>query len=472
MEVFATCGTLRRTMAMVTLRSPLRELAGGQKELQIEGSTVGEVIEQLERGHPRLTGWVLDEHGCIRQHVLLFVNGEKAELARTVGPADTVHVLPAISGGALQTAVEPATVALDPADVAELLVGTRKGLILLRGPRGGPMEVVSRKFDGQVCEFAVRDPRSGAYFASVTHGQHGPRLYRTNDPLGDWEQADGPAFPEDADWTLERIWFVQPGIEPDVLWAGVAPAALFKSEDGGRSWQLNRGLFDHPTRPSWQPGAGGLALHSICVWPGEPDRLAIAISAAGVWLSDDGGASWRNGNRGLIPRYMPPEARQDTIQLCVHNMHRAALEPTTLYMQFHGGVYRSDDAGESWEDIGTEHGLPSDFGFPMVVDPNDPDRAFVIPLTSDGDRITPEGRMRVYETKDRGRTWWPLQDGLPSGDAFLTILRQAFGHDGRDPLGLYFGAESGEVFGSADGGRMWATVAEHLPPVYSVRSSR
>jgi photosystem II stability/assembly factor-like uncharacterized protein len=140
-------------------------------------------------------------------------------------------------------------------------------------------------------------------------------------------------------------------------------------------------------------------------------------------------------------------------------------------MQFHGGVYRSDDAGESWEDIGSGGGLPSDFGFPMAIDPADPDRAFVIPLNSDGDRVTPEGKVRVFETRDRGETWWPLTEGLPQDDAYLTILRQAFGHDGKSPLGLYFGAESGEVFGSADGGATWATVADHLPPVYSVRVS-
>jgi photosystem II stability/assembly factor-like uncharacterized protein len=353
--------------------------------------------------------------------------------------------------------------------MTELLVGTRKGLVVLRGGGAGTFEMAARAFPGEVVEFATRDPRSGLYFACVTHGQFGPHLFFADAPTGNWEQAEGPAFPPAAGAAVERIWVLQPGAADGELWCGVAPAALFRSSDGGRSWSLVEGLWNVPERVHWEGGAGGLCLHSICPWPGEPRRLAVGISSAGVWLTEDGGKTWRRGVGGLVPRYLPEEARAGTHIHCVHNMHRAPLQPATLYMQFHGGVYRSDDGGEGWIDIGTDRALPSDFGFPLAIDPNDPDRAFVIPLAADADRVTPGGRLRVYETRDRGNTWTALEKGLPQSGAYLTVLRQAFCSDGSKPLGLYFGAQSGELFGSADGGRTWATVAARLPPILSVR---
>ena len=352
--------------------------------------------------------------------------------------------------------------------MTEVLVGTKKGLFVLHGEAGNPFEIAARAFPGDVVEFAIRDPRTGRYFASVTSGFYGPRLMFVDDPAGEWQQAKGPAFPADIpDKAIERIWVMKPGEADGVLYAGVDPASLFVSTDDGETWELNRGLWNVPTRPEWNPGLGGLALHSICPWPGDPNRLAIGISAAGVWITEDGGDTWRTGYPGLVPRYLPEDQWETSDALCVHNMHRAPLRPERLFMQFHGSVYRSDDRGETWIDIAG--GLPSGFGFPLAIDPTDPDSAFVIPLVGAEDRTPPEHKMRVFETRDAGASWTALGDGLPTHDAYLTVYRQAFGTDGGSPLGLYFGATSGTVFGSGDGGATWFTAADHLAPVTSVR---
>jgi hypothetical protein len=285
--------------------------------------------------------------------------------------------------------------------MTELLVGTKKGLFALAGAPGEPFEITARAFAGEPVEYAMRDPRSGRVIASVTSPFYGPKLWYADDPAGEWQQASGVALPGGGDAALERIWVIVPGEEEGTLYAGGDPGVLFESRDGGESWELNAGLWEHPTRDSWQPGAGGLCLHSISTWPGDPDRLAVAISAAGVWLSDDRGATWRRGNQGLVPRYVPEDTPVEQAALCVHSIHRAPTRPERMFMQFHGGVYRSDDGGQSWIDIAG--GLPSDFGFPLVVDPADPDSAYVIPLTADMDRVTPDGSVRVYETRDVDR---------------------------------------------------------------------
>jgi len=354
--------------------------------------------------------------------------------------------------------------------MTELLVGTKKGLFVLEGEPGAPFEVTTRAFAGEPVENALRDPRSGRLLASVTSAFYGPKLWYTDDPAGEWEQAQGVALPEGGDAALERIWVIVAGEADGTIYAGGDPGVLFESRDGGESFALNRGLWEHPTRPKWTPGGGGLCLHSIATWPDEPDRIAVAISAAGVWLSDDRGETWRKGNAGLKPNYVPEDMPEDEVGLCVHRLRRAPTRPERIFMQFHGGVYRSDDAGESWHDIAP--GLPSDFGFPLAIDPADPDSAYVIPLVADMDRVTPEGRVRVYETRDAGATWTPRGNGLPPEHAYLTILREAFDWAGEgEALELYFGATSGGVFGSGDAGASWFDAATHLPPVLSVTAA-
>jgi hypothetical protein len=442
-------------MAVVRLRPPLRERADGQREVAVGGATVAEALRGLERAHPKLAGWVLDDQGRVRQHVAVFVGGERVDGEARISDADRLEIVGAVSGGSADAE-------------AEVLVGTKKGLFVLRGARGAQMDVAARAFPGESVEYAIRDPRTGRYYASVTHGQFGPRVFVTDDPTGEWDQTDGPRFPDGEDASVERVWVVTPGEEDGLLYAGVDPGALFESRDGGMTWDLNRGLWEQPTRPEWGPGAGGLCLHSICPWPGDANRLAVGISAVGVWVTEDAGKTWEIGNAGIVPRYLPEEARSQPLARCVHNMHRARTEPQRLFMQFHGGVYRSDDAGMSWTSIAD--GLPSDFGFPMVIDPADKDSAYVIPLNSDGDRVTAEGRVRVFETRDAGAAWTAHAEGLP-GDGYLTVLRQAFAHDGRSPLGLYFGATSGEVFASADAGATWTVAARDIAPVLSVRAA-
>jgi photosystem II stability/assembly factor-like uncharacterized protein len=352
--------------------------------------------------------------------------------------------------------------------MTELLIGTRKGLFALEGEPGDAFDVTARAFAGETVEYALRDTRSGRIVASVTSPFYGPKLWWSDDPAGEWHQAEGVALPEGGDHALERIWTIVPGEADGLLWAGGDPGVLFASRDGGERWELVRGLWEQPSRPKWMPGGGGLCLHSIVTWPGEPDRLAIGISAAGVWLTDDGGETWRRGNRGLVPRYLPDDTPEDEVALCVHRLHRSPVRPERMFMQFHGGVYRSDDAGESWQDIAP--GLPSDFGFPLAIDPQDPDAAYVIPLVADLDRTTPDGQVRVWETRDAGATWSPRgASGLPSRHAYLTVLREALDWRGAGAsLELYFGATSGDVFGTADAGATWFDAATRLPPVLSV----
>jgi hypothetical protein len=354
--------------------------------------------------------------------------------------------------------------------VTELVLGTKKGLFVLNGAGASGFEVEARAFAGEPVDFATRDTRTGRLYASVSSPFYGPKIWYADDAAGEWTQAEGVALPEGGDAALERIWLIAPGESDGLLYAGGDPGVLFESRDGGATWELNAALWNHPTRDSWQPGGGGLCVHSIVPWPGDPDRLLVAVSAAGVWLTDDGGESWRQGNRGLAAPYLPEDASSADTALCVHHIERSPARPERLFMQFHGGVYRSDDAGESWTSIGA--GLVSDFGFPLAVDPDDPDSAFVIPLKADTDRVTPGGEVRVFETRDGGASWIARSGGLPQSHAYLTVLRLAFDQVAAgSELELYFGTTCGEVFGSGDAGVSWSSVISQLPPVYSLSAS-
>lgn len=356
-----------------------------------------------------------------------------------------------------------------------VLVGTTKGLFTLRSDEGrGSFELSGPAFAGEEVYSTCLDARSGStrMFVGTVSNHWGPVLRRSDDLGVTWTEDETAAlrFPEGADTALARIWQLAPGPadEPDVLYAGVEPAALFRSDDGGRTFSLVRGLWDHPHRPQWQPGGGGLCLHTVLVHPDDPRRMLIAISAAGVYLSDDGGASWRAGNRGIVVGFVPDGEDLEFGQ-CVHKVARDAGDHERLYLQHHGGIYRSDDGGAGWTPMTGIAGM--DFGFPVVAHPTRPDTAYLLPLESDGYRATPDGRCTVWRTTDAGATWEPLTTGLPQADAHLTVLRDGFTTDGCDPAGLYFGTRSGEVYASADDGATWNVLAQHLPPVLSVRAA-
>jgi hypothetical protein len=355
-----------------------------------------------------------------------------------------------------------------------VLVGTSKGAFLFRGHADREkFEVSGPHFPGHEVYAMAFDGRAGhGRVLAGTSSSHWGAVVRASDDFGgSWtDPAEGNVrFPADTDATLTRVWQLRPAgaDEPGVVWAGVEPAALFRSADGGDTFELVRGLWEHPHRPQWQPGGGGLCLHTVVPDATDPRRMWVAVSTGGVYRSDDRGASWQARNQGIKVGFLPdpyPEFGQ-----CVHKLAPAAGRPERLYLQHHWGVYRSDDGGDGWTDIGT--GLPSDFGFPLVTHPRDADTAFVLPLTSDGFRCVPDGRTRVYRTRDAGASWQPLADGLPQDDTYLTVLRDAFSGDALDPAGLYFGTRTGQVFASADEGEHWRLLAEWLPPVLCVRAA-
>jgi photosystem II stability/assembly factor-like uncharacterized protein len=283
----------------------------------------------------------------------------------------------------------------------------------------------------------------------------------TGRPLTTHQWYDGTQHP----WEFARVWHLEPALhDPDVVYAGVEDAALFRSDDGGVSWSELAGLRGHTSGPKWQPGAGGMGLHTILFDPRNSDRIFIAISAAGTFRTDDGGNTWQPINRGLQSQYIPDSAAE--VGHCVHRIAMHPSRPETLYMQKHWDVMRSDDAGASWHEISGD--LPSDFGFPIDVHAHEPETVYVVPIKSDYEHYPPDGKLRVYRSRTGGHEWEPLTKGLPQQDVYVNVLRDAMAVDTLDPCGVYFGTTGGQVYASANGGDSWAPIVRDLPSVLSV----
>jgi hypothetical protein len=353
-----------------------------------------------------------------------------------------------------------------------LLVGTRRGLFRFRSDADRTAwRCDDIQIPGHEIYHATVHPRTGVGYAAARHPVWGTHVYRTGDFAATWTPCDGrPVFPADMDREVEAVWHVALGLTPDGgdrVYVGVEPAGLFHSDDDGATWVWNAALESHPTRSTWQPAKGGLALHSIQTNPESPDQLFVALSAGGCYRTADGGHSWQAINSGIRADFLPdplPESGQ-----CVHSIRLHPADPARLYQQNHCGTYRSDDAGDSWLEITA--GLPSDFGYVIGIDPADPDCCWVIPEESSHLRSVCDRQLRVFETRDGGMSWMPRVRGLPQEQAWVTVLREALATDGADPCGVYFGTATGHLFASRDG-HEWSVLARHFPKILSVEACR
>ncbi|MGH2537637.1 MAG: WD40/YVTN/BNR-like repeat-containing protein [Candidatus Promineifilaceae bacterium] len=361
----------------------------------------------------------------------------------------------------------------------KVLVGTRKGAFILSsdgqrnqwqidGPHFGGWEIYHLKG-------SAADPNR--LYASQASDWFGQVIHRSDDGGKNWypvgnefvydgvpgthQWYDGTAHP----WEFKRVWHLEPSLsDPDTVYAGVEDAALFRSADGGQTWQELSGLRGHGSGPNWQPGAGGLCLHTILQDPSNPKRMYIAISAAGAFRTDDGGESWQAINRGLKSQYIPdPDAE---VGHCVHRIALHRSRPEVLYMQKHWDVMRTDNAGDEWREISGN--LPTDFGFVIDVHAHEPETIYVVPIKSDSEHYPPEGKLRVYRSREGGNEWEALTKGLPQSDCYVNVLRDAMAVDGLDPCGVYFGTTGGQVYASADAGDSWLPIVHDLPAVLSV----
>ncbi len=357
-----------------------------------------------------------------------------------------------------------------------VVVGTRKGLFLFHSRDRKRWSSKGPYFKGDQIRHAVLDPRDGkTVWAAVTSEHWGAIAVRSTNFGGRWIRGkEGPRFSKDSGLSVTRIWQLRPGLDGD-LWAGVEPAGLFRSDDDGNSWASIDALNSWPDRKNWQPGGGGLCLHTILPYPGDPKRMLIGISAVGTFGTSDSGESWRLMNGG-IRRYTPGTPRaEDEIGACVHKMARDAEDPALVYHQNHVGVFRRRRGDPAWTVI--EKGLPiSDrknplsFGFPIVAHPHDGETAYVVPLEGDFNRVTLGGAMAVFRTTNGGKRWERLAKGLPQKNAWFTVLRDGMRTDDGDPAGVYVGTTTGQLYSSRDDGDSWQLLAEYLPQVQSVEA--
>jgi len=360
-----------------------------------------------------------------------------------------------------------------------VLVGTRKGAFVLTSDGKREAWAINGPFFGGWEIYHVKgspaDP--DRLYASQSTGWFGQLIQRSNDGGKTWEPVgnqfqyegvpgthqwyDGTPHP----WEFARVWHLEPSLrDPDTVLAGVEDAGLFRSTDGGKSWQELAGLRRQDSGSSWQPGAGGMCLHTIIVDPSEPDRVFVAISAAGVFRSDDGGETWRPKNWGLRSGSIPDEDAE--VGHCVHHLAMHPSRPNVLYMQKHWDIMRTDNNAESWQEVSGN--LPTDFGFAIDVHAHEPETIYVVPIKSDSEHFPPDGKLRVYRSRTGGNEWEPLTDGLPQKNCYVNVLRDAMAVDSMDECGVYFGTTGGQVYASSNAGDSWAPIVRDLPAVLSV----
>jgi serine/threonine protein kinase len=458
----------------------LYEAASGQ--LPFEGRTGFEISSAILREIPNPLGppvppglWAIIQRCLAKESIQRYQRaGEVQAALEAVQSAAIVSTSPGPDQNAPRTTVLHSVrhVHVRKGDFL-LLVGTTKGAFILRSnAQRKRWEVGGPYFHGHNVYAMVYDARGDQHRIWASTQSYWGALLRSSDDFGkSWTnpQQAPIRFPPDTGVSLKNIWQIALGRadEPNVLYCGVEPAAIFETRDAGETWSLVRGLFDHPHRARWMPGNGGLALHTIVLDPADHQRMYVAISAGGVYRTNDGGRIWTAQNRGIRATTMPdkyPEFGQ-----CVHKIVMHPARPERLFLQSHWGLYRSDDCAENWVDIA--NGVPSDFGFAMLTHPKNPECVYIVPVESDEFRCTCDGRLRVYRTRNSGASWEPLMRGLPQKRAYETVLRDAITADAFDPVGIYFGTRSGQLFGSRDEGRTWLKILEGLPSVVCVRNA-